>query len=354
VSEGTDLDDHLGIAGVGVSSLSLCSGIGGLDLGLHLALPHLRTVGYVAREAFAARILLARMEDKTLEPAPVYCGDLERLSGEEVMVALVHRPDIITAGFPCQDISLAGSGRGLAGTKSGVWFEVLRLIRVLEPRVVFLENVPALTSRGLNTVLGGLAEAGFDAEWGCFRAEDAHAPHRRERIFILAWHLPDALGHPLRIIAERGKSLTLAPERWDRESRDMGEAVADTQRDGLEGLESAGAAPRSTVGGSGTELGHTDGRGLRELGLEEHTRQQGEGGDQFDRSGEDWGFVWPPKPNDAEGWRLWISTYGPEPAVRRGTDGLASRVDSLRACGNGVVPVVAGIAFETLAKRALQ
>lgn len=94
---------------------------------------------------------------------------------------------IITGGFPCQDISVAGKGTGIRGHRSGLWFEMWRIIRDLRPRFAIMENVGALTFRGLTDVLGSLAEIGYDAEWQDIRAEDMGAPHRRERIWIIAY-----------------------------------------------------------------------------------------------------------------------------------------------------------------------
>lgn len=94
---------------------------------------------------------------------------------------------IITGGFPCQDISAAGKGAGLAGDRSGLWFAMLEVIGRVRPRFVVVENVSAITTRGLGVVLGGLSEIGYDAEWQAIRAADVGAPHRRERIWIVAY-----------------------------------------------------------------------------------------------------------------------------------------------------------------------
>ncbi|MFZ4618679.1 MAG: DNA cytosine methyltransferase, partial [Rectinemataceae bacterium] len=94
---------------------------------------------------------------------------------------------VLTGGFPCQDISIAGKGAGLAGERSGLWWEYWRLIRDLRPAVAIMENVGALAFRGLDSVLGSLAEVGYDAEWADIRASDIGAPHRRERIWIVAY-----------------------------------------------------------------------------------------------------------------------------------------------------------------------
>ncbi|HVZ89599.1 MAG TPA: DNA cytosine methyltransferase [Polyangia bacterium] len=95
--------------------------------------------------------------------------------------------DIVCGGFPCQDISLAGRGAGIEGERSGLWAEFARVLGVLRPGIAFIENVAALVARGLDRVLRDLAEIGFDAEWTCVRASDVGAPHRRDRIFVLAY-----------------------------------------------------------------------------------------------------------------------------------------------------------------------
>jgi DNA (cytosine-5)-methyltransferase 1 len=100
--------------------------------------------------------------------------------------SLRGRVDIVCGGFPCQDISLAGKGGGLEGARSGLFYELMRVVREVGPRLVFLENTPGIRRRGLGAVLGELAACGFDAEWHGVEASDAGAPHRRFRVFILA------------------------------------------------------------------------------------------------------------------------------------------------------------------------
>ncbi|MDL5204974.1 DNA cytosine methyltransferase [Streptomyces sp. ALI-76-A] len=94
--------------------------------------------------------------------------------------------DILTAGFPCQDISNAGKRVGIEGARSGIWANVAEAVRVLRPKLVFLENVSAIRSRGLARVLGDLAACGYDAQWTCYRASAAGAPHHRDRWFLVA------------------------------------------------------------------------------------------------------------------------------------------------------------------------
>ena len=101
--------------------------------------------------------------------------------------AEVEPPTVLAGGFPCQDLSYAGSRAGLVdGARSSLWFQFAAAIRVLRPRVVVVENVPGLFSKGFGVVMANLAEAGYDARWACLRASDLGAPHERQRIFIVA------------------------------------------------------------------------------------------------------------------------------------------------------------------------
>lgn len=177
-----------------MNGLALFSGAGGLELGLRLALGHsYRCVCYVEREAYAAATLVARMEDAALDQAPVW-DDVTTFDGRPWRGSV----GLVSGGFPCQDISQAGRKEGIQkGNRSGLWFEFARIISEVGPRLVFVENVSALALRGLDVVLGTLADLGFDAEWTTLSAAEMGAPHRRERLFILA-HAPDGRRRELR------------------------------------------------------------------------------------------------------------------------------------------------------------
>ncbi len=154
--------------------LDLFSGIGGFSLAARRV--GWETVGFCEIDPYCQKVLA-----KHWPGVPVY-DDITRLSGEQV------RPiDIVTGGFPCQDISLTGNGRGLAGERSGLWRELHRIIGELRPRFAVMENVSALLSRGLGEILGDLAEIGYDAEWHCIPASYAGARSLRDRIWIVAY-----------------------------------------------------------------------------------------------------------------------------------------------------------------------
>jgi len=155
---------------------SLFSGIGGIDLGLERAGMEIRW--QVEIDDYARRVLEKHWPDvKRYKDVKEIT---EKNKPEEV--------DLIAGGFPCQDISIAGKGKGIIeGERSSLWFEMLRIIRMVRPRFVLIENVSALTFRGLDTVLLGLAQSGYDAEWNLISAESIGARHFRKRIFIVAY-----------------------------------------------------------------------------------------------------------------------------------------------------------------------
>jgi DNA (cytosine-5)-methyltransferase 1 len=161
-----------------MNELALFAGSGGGLLGGLLT--GFRTVCAVEIDDYCRRSLFARQIDGSLPNFPIW-DDIRTFDGNEWR----GRIDVITGGFPCQDLSVAGKGRGLTGERSGLWFHMLRIVREVRPRYVLVENSPRLTSLGLGVVLAGLAEAGYDAEWRVLGADDVGANHRRKRIWIV-------------------------------------------------------------------------------------------------------------------------------------------------------------------------
>jgi DNA (cytosine-5)-methyltransferase 1 len=162
-----------------MNELALFAGVGGGLLASRLN--GWRTVCAVEISEFCRRVLELRQCDGSLDPFPIW-DDVRSFSG----TAWRGRIDVVSGGFPCQDISRAGTKTGLDGDRSGLWVEMARIIREVEPRYAFVENSADLVIRGLDIVLGDLAEMGMDARWGIFSAADAGARHRRERVFIVA------------------------------------------------------------------------------------------------------------------------------------------------------------------------
>lgn len=154
-------------------TLALCAGYGGLEMAVGGDV-----VAYAEKDPFAAAVFAAH------HPGTDNIGDLTEV--DWTAVRDTYRPYVICAGFPCQDISNAGKREGITGARSSVWGRVADAVRIIRPRVVYLENVAAIRGRGLDVVAGDLAAIGYDASWTCLRASDAGAPHSRDRWFCLA------------------------------------------------------------------------------------------------------------------------------------------------------------------------
>lgn len=213
---------------------------------------------------------------------------------------------ILTGGFPCQDISLAGEGAGLSGDRSGLVWPLLRTIRLVRPRFAVLENVAALLGRGLDAVLGRMAEIGYDTEWHCIPASAVGAPHQRDRIWIIAADANSeqyqSNGPPLS--GALADELSWANSYTDREGQLQSEG---TERDQWQ-----------RTGYMGQDVSDASGKGLS--------------------------IAWPQSPgeNGQQGWRMppagdWWSV---EPDVGRVANGIPNRVDRLRTLGNAVVPQI--------------
>lgn len=160
-----------------LNGLDLFSGIGGISIALQ---QWVTTVAYCERDRYAQGVLLSRMAEGSLDYAPIW-DDVTTLHADNLPSI-----DIIFGGFPCQDISVAGNGKGLEGERSGLFFQIVRLAKEIKPSFLFLENVPAIRTRGLDRVIEELAEAGYDCRWCMLSAAEVGANHKRERWFLLA------------------------------------------------------------------------------------------------------------------------------------------------------------------------
>jgi DNA (cytosine-5)-methyltransferase 1 len=170
---------HITSPNDGLRELALFAGAGGGILGGKLL--GWETVCAVEWEPYPAAVLAARQNEGFLPPFPIW-DDVQTFDGRPWR-GLV---DVVSGGFPCQDISAAGKGAGITGERSGMWKHMARIIGEVRPRYAFVENSPVLTSRGLDVVLGDLAALGYDAEWGVLGAGCLGAPHERERAWLLA------------------------------------------------------------------------------------------------------------------------------------------------------------------------
>jgi DNA (cytosine-5)-methyltransferase 1 len=320
------------------SVLSLCAGIAGIDLGLKLALEAVRTVCYVEHEATVCDKLVARMEDGSLEDAPVWT-DVKTFRGQPWR----GRVDILTAGYPCQPFSCAGKQRGEKDPRH-LWPDVARIIREVQPPVVFLENVENHLRIGFHAVAKELRSMGYELEAGIFTAEEVGAPHLRKRLFVLAylrWSLQagdcDAIGPRSENRSKKRNTRRRIVGRYSAELADAAHAD-DAHREGESGQAQPGRRNR--------ELAHAESRRWP-------TQRKNNEVEQLPGRSPVGCYLFPPGPADLDRWRE-ILRCDPalEPGVCRESDGISARVERLRALGNGVVPLVAAYAFRTLARAA--
>jgi len=268
--------------------LDLFSGIGGFSLGLERA--GMRTVAFCEIDPYCRKVLA-----KHWPGVPIH-EDVTKLRGPDV-----GSVDVICGGFPCQDLSVAGKGAGLAGKRSGLWFEYSRIIGEIRPSFVLVENVAGLLSRGLDVVLGELAALGYDAEWHCIPASAVGAPHRRDRIWIIA----HASGNGLQERVNVGGLGTEAPGR--EHARGPADRISPSEE-----LADAECRQRS--------LGRPAGR-VR--------------------------WINESLPGDGD----WPITS--EPVLGRGADGIPDRIHRLRALGNSVVPQIPELIGRAIMKASL-
>jgi len=261
-----------------IKVIDLFSGIGGFSLGLERAGPF-QTIQFVEQDDKARQVLRKHWPDvpqhddiRTYQPNP---GDA----------------DLVCGGFPCQDISSAGRGVGIVGERSGLWSEMARVIGAVRPRWVIAENVSALRSKGLTLVLQDLCSLGYDAEWHCIPASAVGAPHRRDRVWIIAYRNSDGDCQPV--------------------------VPVDAEASGVQGDVAHPAGQRS----------HSE------------TNEQivgGEGSSQSESS--------QPRDNRSDWWQT-------EPALDRMVDGLPGRVDRLKQLGNSIVPQIATLLGQAIIRR---
>jgi len=304
--------------------LALFAGAGGGILGGKLL--GWRTVCAVEWEAYPASVLCARQNDGLLPTFPIW-DDVCTFDGHPWRGIV----DVISGGFPCQDISAAGKGAGIDGERSGMWGEMARIICEVRPRYVFVENSPMLTSRGLGRVLGDLASMGFDAKWGVLGAADVGAPHQRDRIWIVAkWckQLPHTQHNRIRRWEQQQESpkkengLVANPCAFGSQT-----GLADTQRGQKRDADKSQHSSSDLANPKSSGL-----QGSNKCGSHEQSSSKGIQS-EFARS---YGSVS----------RWWSS----EPNVGRVADGVAARVDRLKAIGNGQVPLCAATAWRILSE----
>jgi len=294
-------------------SLSLFSGAGGGLLGERLL--GWEHVGYVEFNEYCQKVIAQRIEDGLLDDAPIF-SDIRAFIDQGYATSYKGMVDVVTAGFPCQPFSVAGKRAGEDDSRN-LWPETLAVLRAVRPRYALLENVPGLLAHPYaRRIFGDLAESGFDADWRVLSAAECGAPHKRDRVWIYCH--------------TNGRRRTQQSQSRDREPGIHGES--GTIRCGC-GYEFAAACGRY---GCPNCLGEMADSGSE--GLERRAVAGSAGGDarnERERSGVGYG-------SKAIDW------WATEPRLGRVADGVANRVDRLKATGNGQVPAVVRAAWQLL------
>ena len=308
--------------------LDLFSGIGGFALAARRV--GWRTVGFCEIEPFACKVLA-----KHWPGVPIH-DDIRTLDTNGIAA------DIITGGFPCQDISIAGSGAGIEGSRSGLWSELCRVIGEIRPSIAVMENVAALLGRGLERVLRDLAEIGFNAEWHCVPASAIGAPHRRDRIWIVAYPSRERRQQGAIWFPDQGGSPGTAvefPHRADRAAQ-----VSDTNGDCYRGDPGTMAAPQGSLFPRREQIqpGIEAGDGGADMADTVRERSLHGGNGVCDR----WQYITRENLRRCGAWRDWAV----EPDVGRVAHGVPDRVDRLKGLGNAIVPGVAEMLFRAIAE----
>ncbi len=305
--------------------LSLFSGAGGGLLGTKLL--GWRAVCYVEWDKYCQRVLQARIADGYLDDAPIW-DDVRTFDGSAWRGCV----DVITAGFPCQPFSVAGQRKGAADERN-LWPDTIRIIREVGPEVVLLENVPGLFAHQyFGTILGDLAESGFDVQWRCLSAAEVGASHIRARLWFLAYTNSTRGGrsagntdHQTRATSTEGRASVPLTAR-----RSAGFAISDTRTTSEDVPNSVNERPGRR------EQQPEGGEGSRNVPNHDSPRQPATQG-QCAATG-------------THGRRVVGSNnwWDSEPPLGRVVNGLADRVGQLRALGNGQVPAVVARVWELL------
>lgn len=275
-----------------INGLDLFSGIGGMSIALN---EWVRPVAYCEIDPYCRGVLLSRMLTDEIYEAAIW-DDIKTFNTDCKCAGI----DIIYGGFPCQDISIAGHGKGLEGERSGLFFEIVRVAKEIKPKFIFLENVPAITARGGLDVVRTITEMGYDSRWCVISAASVGAVHRRERWFLLA-HANDNGTSASQNRKSPGKRTISGRQRAQEQTQSIGEV--------------------ERTGGISSDVADT--------------RCECERGENKPE--------WPSLhfTGCPRSWEV-------EPEVGRLVDGLPLRVEQLRAYGNAVVPLQAKEAFKIL------
>ena len=289
-----------------MNELALFAGAGGGILASKLL--GWRTICAVECANYPASVLLQRQNEGILPAFPIW-DDVRTFDGRPWKGVV----DVVSGGFPCQDISSAGKGAGIDGERSGLWSEFARIIREVQPRYVFIENSPMLRTRGLGRVLKDLAEAGYNAAWGVLSAKDCGANHERKRMWIVGYS--NLSSKPISTINDE-------TQRMQRANED----VANTNGGGRKS---------------------TNNKREKQFSRENAWRLDGEESTNTDSTQRQGGRL--SSRGESQHSHASVGSWWEDTSPLNGMDdGVAYRMDRLKAIGNGQVPIVAATAFKQL------
>ena len=315
------------------------AGIGGFSYAAHKIVGGFETTQFIEIDKFCRKLLAKRFPN-----IPIH-------DDVRTFTANLGEFDVLCSGFPCQDISVAGLQKGITKeTRSGLFFEVIRIIRMVRPKFVVLENVAAILNNGLDIVLGELSEAGYDAEWAIVSCEDMGGCHRRQRWWCVAY--PNSKGMEGRVM-EVSKELQI-PSHSRKADSYSGKELTNTDNNGSSSTEkcrineetgnrtpqwkkTTSQSERSSEPRSSESF-----QSVSDASNSYGSRTQGNWSEEYKSIWTN-AFI-----NSSQGRTLgrdW-TRYVSEPCLRRGDDGLRSRMDRLKSLGNSVSPPVAAIPLQ--------
>ena len=303
---------------------SCFSGIGGFELGLERAIPNSKTIWHCEKDEFCRKILRKHWPDSHIYQ------DIKHMHTQEV-----QRPDILCAGFPCQDISVAGKKEGIYGKKSGLFWDLESLICRIRPSIVVLENVPNIVRLGGREVLGALTELGYNAEWTIISARQFGAPHLRKRWFLVAYsnrlrrmehkRLEKEIQQPFLEGIQQKKSQQPVMPKSAHSSSPYAAHSYSQRLDNLQLRSSTEGSSQTTSTEKSYALEQNSSNAANSISIRAQVQTfRGYSGQQMSRS-------------NGEKRRFWEEGETPSPLCGV-DDGIPKRVDRIRALGNAIVP----------------
>ena len=316
--------------------LDTFAGIGGFSYAAEKLIGGFETTQFIEIDPFCQKVLKKHWPD-----VPIH-DDIRTFTAKPFQY------QVICGGFPCQDISVAGLQKGITEeTRSGLFFELMRVIRMVRPQYVVLENVAAILNRGLDIVLRELSEAGYDAEWSVIRASSVGACHQRSRWWLVAYPKSQSSnGSKLKSSVNKKSSIS--------KLGNSSITITDTDNNGLPSAEkcklNGEASHRTQKGQNQTSQSERSSEPSSSRAIQsstEFTNSYSKGMERrkftINEKMQKTGFTWQSNtPHLSPEWRKYVSNS----VLCRGDDGLRNRVDSLRSLGNSVVPQCAAIPLQ--------